>query len=210
LNAALIQYLMKNSNHADPSSIQVRLVVDHGGGQRDPMVVVSLAQAAQTAVDLDLDLMGIQLKQDPPVLRAQSMQKLKYKEQSAPTTTSKSLPVKEIKFKAGIADHDLERKATQIVGYLDKGHPCQVTLQASQFKLKQDADVLQTTLSRVVAIVGDSGEIAGKMKLGREGGLMTMMLVPPSKESKNKAKKRQRQEVKEATDQETPPSQVPL
>jgi hypothetical protein len=36
------------------------------------------------------------------------------------------------------------------------------------------------------------------------------MLVPPSKESKNKAKKRQRQEVKEATDQETPPSQVPL
>lgn len=210
MNAALIRHLMESSSHPDPSSFPVRLVVDHGGGQRNPMVVVSLAQAAQTAVDLDLDLMGIQLKQDPPVLRAQSMEKLKYKGNAgataASTNSTSSKPSKEIKFKAGIADHDLERKAAQITGYLEKGHACQVTLQASQFKLKLDATALQTTLSRVVEIVGDAGEMAGKMKLGREGGLMTMMLVPPSKESKQKAKKKLRLEVKETIDQETPPS----
>ena len=168
-------------------SLQVRLVVDHGGGQRDPMTIVTLAQAMQLSADLNLDLIGVQLKLDIPVIRAQSIQKLQYKEKTKATANqTKALPLKEIKFKAGIADHDLERKSLQIIAYLEKGHRCQLTLQASKFKLTNDENIITTTIQRVMDIVGNKGELTGTMKSSREGCMMTITMIPPSKEKSKK------------------------
>ena len=176
-----------NNNQLPAESIQVRLVVDHGGGQRDPMTIVTLAQAMQISVDLNLDLIGVQLNQDIPVIRAQSIQKLQYKEKTKATANqTKALPLKEIKFKAGIGKNDLERKALQIIAYLEKGHRCQLTLQASKFKLENDEHIITTTIQQVMDVVGDKGEMTGTMKMSREGCMMTMTMAPPSKEKSKK------------------------
>jgi len=208
-NAALIQELVKQSGQLlPPSAITVRLVVDRGLMEgREPMTICTLEHAIQTCLEWNLDLFGVQLKQDPPVLRAQqqhsSSQKKGQSESEEQTTTpnysgkrvatagkpqQQSLPMKEIKFKAGIGDNDLQRKVQNVLKYLEKGHYCQLTLMASKFKLANDEHVLTKTLNQIKEIVGPKGEIIGKLKSSREGGLISMTMVPSSSTNKDKSK----------------------
>ena len=57
----------------------MRLVVDEGRGNPSSIEVVSLLQAMETARDLDVDLIGIDLEQDPPVVKASDYTKLAYR-----------------------------------------------------------------------------------------------------------------------------------
>ena len=193
-NEHLVRYLLKSKKASSPESVQVRLVVDKGGGNPPETDVVSLQSAMDTSNDLGLDLMEITLKQDVPVIKAVDYSRLLFEKSKQSksagggaqkrgrkrrTVGAGGLPVKEFKFKAGIADNDLERKAENMIKYLIKGHSCQVTIMASRFRLRQDAAASATTLDRVREILGEH-VLEPKNRKGNEAGTYTTMQFEPN------------------------------
>ena len=89
--------------------------------------------------------------------------------------------MKEYKFHAGIAEHDLVRKANGMVGYLSRGHAVRVTLTARQRSLKDDANAIRTTLGRVRELLGDRVVEARGMKSNDRNSYGTLLLHPSKK-----------------------------
>ncbi|KAL3803944.1 hypothetical protein ACHAW5_001721 [Stephanodiscus triporus] len=90
-------------------------------------------------------------------------------------------PLKEYKFRAGIADHDLRRKTNGMLEYLGRGHAVRVTLTARQRSLKDDADAISTTLDRVRELVGDKAVEARGMKANDRNSYGSLLLHPSKK-----------------------------
>jgi len=145
-----------------------------------------------TSNGLGLDLMEVSLRQDIPVIKAVDYSRLLFEKskQSKSTGGGKQkgkkgkgggggLAMKEFKFKAGIADNDLERKAENMIKYLVKGHRCQVTIIASRFRLRQDAAASAITLDRVRDILGEH-VLEPKNKKRNEAGTYTTMQFEPN------------------------------
>ena len=104
MNEQLIQVLMRRYDAA-AGNLHVRLVIDEGPTQPSSIEVVSLLQAMETARDLDVDLIGINLNQNPPVVKAQDYTKLAYKAASKKQTkgaNGSKKPMKEFKFRVRI------------------------------------------------------------------------------------------------------------
>lgn len=97
-NEKLIQVLMRRYD-GPAGELQVRLVVDEGPSQPSSIDICSLLKAMETARDLGVDLIGINLNQDPPVLKAQDYSKLAYKASSKKQTKGDKKPTKEFKFR---------------------------------------------------------------------------------------------------------------
>lgn len=193
-NEHLVRFLLRSKKATSPELVQVRLVVDKGGGSPPETDMVSLQSAMDTSNDLGLDLMEITLKQDVPVIKAVDYSRLLFEKSKQSKAAgggaqkrgrkgrpvgAGGLPVKEFKFKAGIADNDLERKAENMIKYLIKGHSCQVTIMASRFRLRQDAAASATTLDRVRDILGEH-VLEPKNKKGNEAGTYTTMKFEPN------------------------------
>ena len=122
---------------------QVRLIIDQGfnakpNGEADAESdgeesdsnsapqLVSLSEAMATAHDLALDLMEVTLKAEVPVIKAVDFDSWLYKQRRKEKEVSSKRKkegggaisdrqLKEFKFRAGIADHDLQRKASKKV-----------------------------------------------------------------------------------------------
>ena len=191
-NEHLVRFLLKSKMASSADDLQVRLVVDKGAGNPPETDVVSLQSAIDTANHIGLDLMEISLQQDIPVIKALDYSRLLF-EQSKSSGGGKQkgggkkgkggggsgLAVKEFKFKAGIADNDLERKAENMIKYLVKGHRCQVTIIASRFRLRENAAASAVTLDRVREILGEY-VMEPKNKKGNEAGTYTTMQFEPN------------------------------
>ena len=162
-------------------TFEVRLIIDKGrDGKKDSdegensskssssgneTRIVTVNEAISISHELSLDLMEVTLKQNPPVIKAVSYDKWLYdqkKKQSkksdkkgSDTGAISDRPLKEFKFRAGIADHDLERKTNNMLKYLAKGHAIRVTLTARQRSLNEDSQAISTTLDRVKELIGD-------------------------------------------------------
>ena len=156
--------------------------------------LTTLNEAIDIAHNKNLDLMEVTLHVSPPVIKAVDFDKWSYeqkKKQSQATSKKKKegggaisdRPLKEFKFRAGIADHDLERKTANMVKYLEKGHAIRVTLTARMRSLNADAEAIQTTLVRVKELVGDKAVEARGMKANDRKSYGSLLLHP-SKGSK--------------------------
>ena len=128
--------------------------------------LTTLNEAITIAHEHALDLMEVTLHVSPPVIKAVDFDKWQYeqKKKQAQLTSKKKKEgggaisdraLKEFKFRAGIADHDLERKTNNMLKYLSKGHAIRVTLTARKKSLDADAEAIHTTLERVKELVGD-------------------------------------------------------
>ena len=105
MNEDLIQVLMRRYDAA-AADLMVRLVIDEGPTQPSSIDVVPLREAMETAFDLDVDLIGINLNQDPPVVKAQDYTKLAYKASAKKQQTkSDKKPTKEFKFRVSVYHH---------------------------------------------------------------------------------------------------------
>jgi translation initiation factor IF-3 len=200
LIAELLQKKQPSGGNITADSFEVRLIVDLGRtGKKDvddeenqaqtttpTTQIVTIKEAISIAHNHSLDLMEVSLKGEPPVIKALDFDKFLY-QQKRKESKSKSKdgggsisdkPVKEFKFRAGIADHDLERKATNMINYLTKGHAVRVTLTARQRMLKEDTDAINTTLDRVKELVGDKAVEVRGMKSNERGSYGTLLLHP--------------------------------
>ncbi len=155
--------------------------------------VLTLVEAMDSAHKHNLDLMEVALKQNPPVIKAVDFEKWRYDMKKRERSLNKGggisgaigdKTVKEFKFRAGIADHDLERKTKELIKYLSKGHAIRVTLTARRYSLNEDSSAINTTLERVKEIIGDRAvEVKGSMK-GNARGSFGTLLLHPNKNSK--------------------------
>lgn len=208
LNEHLIAELLtragkKSSNEISSDTYEVRLIVDIGGnknsGKQDKVDVkviseeentpttqiVTMSVAIKIAHKHSLDLMEVSLQQDPPVIKALDFERFVYQQKRKQSKTKdggggaiSDKPVKEFKFRAGIADHDLERKASNMIQYLTKGHAICVTLTARQRSLNEDAQAIRTTLDRVKDLVGDKAVEVRGMKSNDRGSYGNLLLHP--------------------------------
>jgi translation initiation factor IF-3 len=208
LNEHLISELLTrrgkdgSDNSISAETYEVRLIVDVGRpdksnkqnredgdgnseeAQSSTLQIVTINEAISIAHTHSLDLMEVSLKQDPPVIKALDFDRFVYqqKRKEAKTKDSKSAisdkPVKEFKFRAGIADHDLQRKASNMIEYLVKGHAVRVTLTARARSLREDAEAIQTTLDRVKDLVGDNAVEVRAMKKNERGSFGNLLLHP--------------------------------
>lgn len=121
----------------------VRLVIDKGDASVPAEVhVLSLKEAIEKATAFHLDLVGINLQQDPPVIKAVNYKKLLYDQKkkikaaaaSSHDSTTEGLKKKpkEWSFKTGIDPNDLLRKLRNVVDYLEKGYQCNILIQTKR------------------------------------------------------------------------------
>jgi translation initiation factor IF-3 len=154
--------------------------------------LTTLSRAITIAHEHSLDLIGITLASNPPVIKAVDLDRHLYqqKRRAAKALSAKKKggkgaisdrPLKEFKFRAGIADHDLLRKANNMTEYLGRGHAVRVTLTARQRSLKDDADAISTTLDRLRELVGDKAVEARGMKANDRNSYGTLLLHPSKK-----------------------------
>ncbi len=154
--------------------------------------LTTLARAITIAHEHSLDLIGITMASNPPVIKAVDLDRHMYqlKRRAARAMSAKKRggkgaisdrPLKEFKFRAGIADHDLLRKANNMMEYLGRGHAVRVTLTARQRSLKDDADAISTTLDRLRELVGDKAVEARGMKANDRNSYGTLLLHPSKK-----------------------------
>lgn len=92
---------------------------------------VSWDQAMILAEEKGLDLVGVNLKADPPICKLVDVGKLKYQEEKLKQKQNKGgkTEIKEIKLSFNIDEHDLEVRKKKAVKFLDEGHHLRITLQ---------------------------------------------------------------------------------
>lgn len=180
MNEGLVKFLKRKSGSDE---MEVRVVTDLGRDKPSEVSVLPLVLALDHAKNLNIDLIEINLKQTPPVLKATDYGKLAYdmrKKQKAVQQSgggSKQLVTKEYKFKAGISEHDLERKVQNLKSYLVKGHPCKVTITARAFLVRQNNNITIETLERVQELLSDDIMEPGKVRRSNPKHL-SMLLQP--------------------------------
>lgn len=143
--------------------------------------IVPLKEALKVADSLDLDLVEISPKADPPVCKAIDYQKFLYqqkkkqKEMKAKTT---KIVVKEIRFGPNTDEHDYNFKLKHAQKFLEDGAKLKafVFFKGRSILYKEQGEIL---LLRLAQDLEEVGKVEQMPKL--EGKRMTMFLAPKQK-----------------------------
>lgn len=156
----------------------IRLITEDG----EQAGIVPVEQALAMAEEEGLDLVEVAPNARPPVCRIMDYGKFKYEEARKAKKAKKkqhTVHVKEVKFRPGIEDHDLEFKLRHARRFLEEGNKVKATM---MFRGRQvtHAAIGREVLLGVAEELEDIGRIESHPSL--EGRNMTMMLVPKKTE----------------------------
>jgi translation initiation factor IF-3 len=180
----------------------VRLV----GPDGSQIGIKPLPEALSFARSLDLDLVEVADKANPPVCRVMDYGKYKYEAaQKAKESRKKStnVSVKEMKYRPKISQGDFDTKTRKVEKFLGEGHKVKVTIMFRGREM-QHPELGKRILDEVAAEVVDAGRVEVYPKL--DGRNMTMVLAPDKKAQAAKAaeRKRDQEEADAATSAEAP------
>jgi translation initiation factor IF-3 len=181
-NEKLISKLVsKKRTTAD--GIEVRLVT----AEEERARIATLSEAIEIALEKELDLIGVSVDQDIPVVRIDQLSGFVYKQSKGSKKKQKKRSEKEFQFSGSIADHDLERKTKKMIETLDMGLQCRVTVSCRPHVVQKDPHACVNMANKVLDRVSDAGEINGRITYdaGR-----TLALFVVTRFSKNSAKGR--------------------
>jgi translation initiation factor IF-3 len=152
----------------------VRVIADDG----EQLGIMPVEQAIETAEARGLDLVEVAPDSRPPVVRIMDYGKFKYEQaRKARQAKKKQLNVslKEVKFRPGIEEHDLEFKLRHARRFLEEGNKVKATM---MFRGRQVAhpELGREVLSRVAGELADVGKVDSNPVL--EGRNMIMVLSP--------------------------------
>lgn len=152
------------------SAHQVRLI-DGSGNQ---MGIVSIEEALENAKKAGLDLVEIQPKAEPPVVKVMDLGKSDFKNKKQ-KTRQKRQKVKEIKFRPSTDTNDYAVKLRNLRGFLEGGDKVKVTV---WFRGREMAhhELGAKLLERVKVDLEDIGKVEHFPKF--EGRQMIMILAP--------------------------------
>jgi len=125
----MIKRIVKERKHRINGEVRfdkVRLI-DESGSR-----IMSSQEASILAKNLSLDLILINEKADPPVVKIEDYSKFIYqqeKQEKINKKKQKAAEVKEVQLSPEIGDHDLNTKLSKAVEFLEKGNKVKVVLQ---------------------------------------------------------------------------------
>jgi len=166
----------------------VRLVAPDG----EQIGIRPLPEALAMARELELDLVEVADKANPPVCRIMDYGKYKYEAaQRAKESRRKStnVVVKEMKYRPKIGHGDFDTKTRKVEKFLGEGHKVKVTIMFRGREM-QHPELGKRILDDVAAEVIDTGRVEVFPKL--DGRNMTMVLAPDKKAQAAKAAERKR------------------
>lgn len=137
------------------------------------------SEALKKAEEFGVDLVEVASNANPPVCRLMDYGKYKYelkKQQSA--KKQKVHPMKEIKFRPNIGDHDLNVKINHIKEFLSSGHKTRVRIFFRGREIVHP-DIGHKLANKIVEEVKEVGAVDTPPKL--EGKNLLMVLSPKKK-----------------------------
>ncbi|WP_449290055.1 translation initiation factor IF-3 [Oceanisphaera ostreae] len=157
---------------------EVRLV----GLEGEPMGVVTIAEALETAATAGVDLVEISPNAEPPVCRLMDYGKFLYEKSKATKEQKKKqkqIQVKEMKFRPGTDDGDYQVKLRNLVRFLEEGNKAKITL---RFRGREMAhqDLGFDLLNRIKADLDELAVVEAFPKM--EGRQAVMVLAPKKKQ----------------------------
>ena len=130
---------------------------------------------------LDLDLVEVADKANPPVCRIMDYGKYKYEAAQRAKESrrnSTNVVVKEMKYRPKIGAGDFETKTRKVEHFLDEGHKVKVTIMFRGREM-QHPELGKRILDHVAEAVAHTGRVEVVPKV--DGRNMTMVLVPDRK-----------------------------
>ena len=140
-----------------------------------------LPEALTMARELDLDLVEVAEKANPPVCRIMDYGKYKYEAAQRAKESrrnSTNVVVKEMKYRPKIGAGDFETKTRKVEHFLDEGHKVKVTIMFRGREM-QHPELGKRILDNVADAVAHTGRVEVVPKV--DGRNMTMVLVPDRK-----------------------------
>lgn len=126
-------------------------VIDSEGEQ---IGIMNTNDALTKAYGQGLDLVIITFQSNPPVARIVDLNKYNYElkkreKEAAKNARANAIEIKEVKFRPGIGEHDLEIKAKQISKFLEKGNKVKITIQLRGREISKGNDVISHLSSEI-------------------------------------------------------------
>jgi len=150
-------------------------VVDHEGKQ---LGVLPLPEALRLAATVELDLVEVSSKSDPPVCRIMDYGKFKYQQSKKAHDAKKKQAVihlKEVKMRPKTEEHDFQFKLRHIEQFLKEGNKTKVTVVFRGRELAHP-DLGRNLLNRIMEGIKECGKVELFPKF--EGRNFIMVLAP--------------------------------
>lgn len=122
-------------------------------GENVESQVMSLYDAKKLAEKMELDLIEINPKSNPPIMRIGNYEKLIYEmKRNAKKNKQKVSELKEIQLSVNIAQHDLETKAKKATEFLNDGNKVKVILTMKGRELNRREENKRSILEFIVML----------------------------------------------------------
>lgn len=160
------------------------------GADGEQLGVLPIGDALQRAKALDLDLVEVAPKADPPVCRIMDYGKFKYLQSKREQEARKKqtiIQVKEIKVRPKTDEHDMNVKIRHIRRFLEDGDKVKITVRfrgrEMSYASKSGFDMLQ----HIVAAVSELAKVESPPRM--EGRTMMAIVAPLAQKRKPVGKK---------------------
>jgi len=150
-------------------------VIDPDGNQ---LGIMPLDEALNSALEMDLDLVEVATKSDPPVCRIMDYGKFKYQQSKKSQESRKKqviIHLKEIKLRPKTDEHDFQFKVRHMERFLKEGNKVKVSMIFRGREIMHP-DIGEKILMRVIDFTKEWGAVEQAPK--REGRAMIMVLSP--------------------------------
>jgi translation initiation factor IF-3 len=148
------------------------------GVDGEQLGILPVEEALTAAEEQGLDLVEVAPNSRPPVVRIMDYGKYKYEQARKARQAKKKqhqVQVKEVKFRPGIEEHDLEFKVRHARQFLEEGNKVKATM---MFRGRQMAhpELGLEVLQQVAGALEDVGKVEAEPSM--EGRNMTMIIAP--------------------------------
>jgi translation initiation factor IF-3 len=154
-------------------AIELRVI----GPQSENYGVMTLQEALNKAAEMELDLIEISPKANPPVAKITDYGKFQYdenKKQKQAKAHAKNVEVKSLQVKIGTGDHDLALKAKKASEWLAEGHRIRLDLFLTGRTKYLDENFLRERMDRLLKLVTTDFRIADPAKKSPKGLSVTI------------------------------------
>lgn len=153
------------------------LINEHG----DQLGVMPFGQALATAEEAGLDLVEVNPKGNPPVVKIIDYGQFKYKkekEAQRQKVKQKKVEIKGIRLSMRISQHDFEVRVEQAKGFLLKGNKLKLEL-SLKGRERQHPEKAHEIMNKFVEMLKQSGEINIEIEQGltKQGGKFNIILI---------------------------------
>jgi translation initiation factor IF-3 len=145
--------------------------------------IMTLTEAIRKSIDLEQDLVEISIAQETPVLKLGDKGSLEYKLLKKQQDNKKANNEKEknVRFKVGIAENDMDRKIRQACEYLEKGNIVAVQVRCPGYLARRDPGNAEKLVQRVLDMAELVGEKANEPSVNPEKTHVVFKMRPLSK-----------------------------